>query len=197
MKKVLSILLSIVLICCLSVNAMAAVESPVADQKVSVTLRKADGTGVVEKADIAYTLDHGVIVTVKADEEAHGEFNNWKIYKVVSAVTGTSAKTKSEITTLNVASGMINLATTTNVVEAVEGTDYKIISGSLTSKELKVQIFSDVIICGNYNNEITDPLVSGGDDSSPQTGDMSVVYAVVIMLIAGAVVFGAKKQFSR
>ena len=164
MKKLIAFVLCIAVICTLSVTAFAA-ESPSASAKVSVTLRKAQGVGAVEKSDITYTIDDGGVVTVKA-VASYGTFNSWSIYKGKAA--------------------------------AVLGTDYKIVSGSLTSSELKIEVYTDVIICANYNDVITDPLVkSDSSATSPQTGDVAVAGIAVVMLIAAAVVFGAKKQFSK
>ena len=164
MKKLIAFVLCMAVICTLSVTAFAA-ESPSASAKVSVTLRKADGEGTVEKSDIAYTIDNGGVVTVKSNAD-YGKFNSWSIYKGEAA--------------------------------AVEGTDYKIVSGSLNSAELKIEVFADVVICANYNGAITDPDVkSDSSATSPETGDFAVASMAVVMLVAAAVVFGAKKQFSK
>lgn len=213
MKKIIAVVLSVVLICCCSVTAFAA-ESPVATQKINVKVRKsnfttvkpnADGTfdviegeGAVDgKADIEYTIDEGDVLTVKAVEE-YGNFNSWSIYKVVEAVEGTSAGVKkSGVVTL---SAVLNLATTTKVVEAVEGVDYEILGGNKNSKELVLKLNTSVIVCANYDNVITEPLVeSNADDSAsaPQTNDLAVVYAAVIMLAVVAFGFAAKKVYSK
>ncbi len=193
MKKLIAFVLCIAVICTLSVTAFAA-ESPSASAKVSVTLRKADSVAPTEKSDVSYTVDNGTVITVKANPD-YGTFNSWSIYKEQPAATGTSAKANnSGVITLSV----INLATTTKVTEAVAGTDYKIVSGSLTSAEMKVEVYTDVIICGNYNNVVTDPLIkSDSSATSPETGDFAVASAAIVMLVAAAVVFGAKKQFSK
>ncbi len=195
MKKIVALIMAIILVCCCSVTAFAA-ESPVATEKVTVTLRKASSVAPTEKYDVEYTVDNGAVITVKANE-AYGTFNSWSIYKVDATVEGTSSNTSdSGIVTLSV----LNLATTTKTSDAVAGTDYEIVSGSLTSKEMIVKVKTSVIICGNYNNVKTDPLSNSNaddSDSAPQTNDLTVVYAAVIMLASMAFAFGVKKVYSK
>ena len=184
MKKIIALVLSIVMICCFSVTAFAA-ESPTATEKVTVTLRKASSDVAVDKA---YTVDAGATITVKADSK-YGKFNGWSIYKEAAATPKTGMVTLS----------VLNLATT-KTATAVEGTDYEIVSGSLTSTELTIKVKSSVIICGNYDGKTTDPSASSNADGSaqsPQTGDMTIVYAVVAMLALGAFAFGVKKVYSK
>lgn len=195
MKKIIALVLSIVLVCCCSVTAFAA-ESPTATEKVTVTVRKADVTNPTGKVDVEYTFDKGATVTVKAND-AYGTFNSWSIYKVEAAVEGTSSAVNSGIVTL---SAVKNLAATTKTSDAVAGTDYEVVSGSLTSKELTVKVNTSVIICGNYDNVKTNPLNASTADNSasaPQTSDITVVYAVVIMLAVAAFGFGVKKVYSK
>lgn len=184
MKKIIALVLSIVLICCFAVTAFAA-ESPVATKKATVTVRKAAIADSVGKVDTEFTVETGDTVTVKA-ENKYGTFNSWSIYKEVAATT----------------TGMItlNVAAATKYVEAVEGVDYEIVSGSLTSSELTVKLNSSVIICGNYDNVKTDPSapsVSDSSDKSPATNDMTVAYAVIVMLAVAAFGFGLKKVYSK
>lgn len=194
MKKIIALVLSIVLICCFSVTAFAA-ESPEATEKVTVTVRKADVTD--GDVDVKYTFDKGAIVTVKANSK-YGEFNSWSIYKVEASVEGTaSAGVNSGIVTL---SAVKNLVAKTETVAAVEGIDYEIVKGSLTATELTVKANSAIIICGNYDDVVTDPLKSStvdDSDSAPETGDMTVVYIAVVMLAVVAFGFGVKKVYSK
>ncbi len=196
MKKIIALVLSIVLVCCFSVTAFAA-DSPVAGSKETVIIRKAVATGedgADMKADVEYAVKDGAVITVKADETKYGKFDSWSIYKDTAA-EGTAAPAKSGIMTLSV----LNLATAT-APAAVEGTDYEIISGSLTSKELTVKINSDVIICGNYDGVITDPNVDGNKDdssSSPTTGDMTAFYAIAVILSLAVFAFSVKKVYSK
>lgn len=188
MKKIIALVLSIVMICCFSVTAFAA-DSPSATEKVIATVRKADVVDPAGKADIEYTLDKGATLTVKANSK-YGTFNSWSVYKVDAA---------DAITGMITLSAVKNLAST-KTVDAVAGTDYEIVKGSLTSTEMTIKLNTTVIVCGNYNNVKTDPnVVSGADGSAsaPQTGDMTVVYAVVIMLAAAAFTFGVKKVYSK
>ena len=195
MKKLMSIVLCIAILFSVSVVAFAA-ESPSATVKVTVTLRKATSVAPTEKTDVTYTIDNGTVVNVKAND-AYGKFNNWSIYKVTSTVEPTSAKPASGVTTLSVAANVVALANAGSVVEAVAGKDYEIVSGSLTTSEMTVKVYSDVIICGNYDNVKTDPLVAGDKaQTSPQTGDINMV-AVFAMLIGAAAVFGVKKAYNK
>ncbi len=167
MKKIIALVLSAIMICCFSVTAFAA-KSPTASEKITVVVRKADVTNPTGKVDIEYTLDNGATITVKSDK-IYGTFNSWSIYK-------------------------------SKDVEAVQGVDYEIVKGSLTSSELVINAKTSIILCGNYNNVKTDPSAASNADSSdsaPQTGDMTVAYAVVIMLAAAAFCFGVKKVYSK
>ena len=65
---------------------------------------------------------------------------------------------------------------------------------------MTIKLNASVIVCGNYDNAKTDPsAVSGGDDSdsAPQTGDMTALYAIVVMLGIVAFGFGVKKVYSK
>lgn len=194
MKKLIAIFLSLILVVAFSVTAFAA-QSPVAKEQVTVVLRKAGGIKGVEKDDVKYTLDGGTEITVVADEAKYGTFNNWTIYKAETEATTTATPVGGGIMTLSAA--VLNLATKTTTATAPA--DYEIVKGSLTSKELTILTHSDLIICGNYNNKVTDPAsnstASGTDtDESPKTGDVKALCAVIVMLASAAVVFGVKKQ---
>lgn len=195
MKKIIALILTVVMVCCFSVTAFAA-ESPSATEKVTVTVRKADVADPTVKVDVNYTLDKGATLTVKANSK-YGTFNSWSVYKVEATVEGVSAPVNSEIITL---SAVKNLATTTKTVEAVQGIDYEIVKGSLTSSEMTIKLNTAVIVCGNYDNVKTDPNVDSNaddSDSAPKTGDMTAVYAMVIALAAVAFGFGVKKVYSK
>lgn len=196
MKKIIALVLSVVMICCFSVTAFAA-ESPTATEKITVTVRKADITNPVGDVDVKYTHDKGATITVKADSK-YGEFNSWSIYKVEASVEGTAvAGGEAGLITL---SAVKNLATTSKVVKAVEGTDYDVVKGSLTSSELVIEAHTSLIICGNYDNKITDPndtsIIDDSDDSDP-TGDTAVYYIAIVILAAAAFAFGVKKIYSK
>lgn len=195
MKKIIALILSVVMICCLSVTAFAA-ESPTATEKVTVTIRKADVVDPTGKADVEYTVDKGDTITVKADSK-YGTFKNWSVYTVEASAEGVSAPVNSGIITL---SAVKNLAATTKTAAAVEGKDFEIVKGSLTATEMTIKVNSTVIVCANYDDVVTDPLSkSNADDSAsaPQTGDITVVYAMVIMLAVVAFGFGVKKVYSK
>ncbi len=195
MKKIIALILSIVMICCFSVTAFAA-ESPTASEKVTVTVRKADIVDPAGKVDTEYTFDAGTTITVKANSK-YGTFNSWSVYKEEATVEGVSAPVNSGIVTL---SAVKALAATTKMVEAKAGTDYEIVKGSLTSSEMTIKLNTAVIVCGNYDNVKTDPAASSSaddSDSAPQTGDMTAVYAVVVMLAVVAFTFGVKKVYSK
>ncbi len=169
MKKIIALVLSIVMICCFSVTAFAA-DSPTAVEKITVTIRKGDSS---VKVDVEHTIDAGGTITVKADEYKYGTFKTWSVYKLVD-----DSKT----------------------VEAVKGVDYEIVVGSADSKELTIKPITSVIVCANYGDVMTDPLKESNaddSDSAPQTGDMAVVYAMVVMLAMAAFAFGVKKVYSK
>ncbi len=169
MKKIIALALSIVMICCFSVTAFAA-DSPTATEKVTVTIRKADSTA---KMDVQHTFSKGEEITVKANEAEFGTFKSWGVYK---------------------------LTADSKAVEAVKGVDYEILSGSLNDKELSIKLITSVVVCANYGDVVTDPLSnSNADDSqnAPQTGDMTVAYALVVMLGIVAFGFGVKKVYSK
>ncbi len=173
MKKLIALILGLVLIFSLSVTAFAA-ESPSATLKVEVILRKVDSASSTVKSDVTHSADKGVIITATADETTYGRFNSWSIYKSVPGST-----------TLDLAK---------------EGVDYEIVGGSLTEGEIKIKCNSSVIVCANYNDVVTNPLVTSNADSSanaPQTGDAAGFYFAVIAL--AALVFGVavKKQYSK
>lgn len=195
MKKLIALVLSVVMICCFSVTAFAA-DSPTATEKVTVTVRKADVVDPTGKVDVEYTLDKGATLTVKADSK-YGTFNSWSVYKVEATAQGVSAPVNSGVITL---SAVKNLATTTKTVDAVVGTDYEIVKGSLTSSEMTIKLNTTVIVCGNYDNVKTDPNVASGadnSDSAPETSDMTVVYAMLVALAVVAFGFGVKKVYSK
>ena len=185
MKKIIAFVLSIVLICCFSVTAFAA-KSPVANEKVTVTVRMADVDG--GEVDKAITLDAGSTITVKADSK-YGKFNSWSVYKL-------NAASATGMVTLNVAG---NVAAK-KYVAATEGTDYEIVKGSLTATEMTIKVKTSVVICGNYDGKTTDPSdKSNADDDSksPQTADMAVLYTAIVMLAVVAFGFGVKKVYSK
>ena len=194
MKKIIALVLSIAMICCFSVTAFAA-DSPIAGEKATITVRKAD---VVEPAgqvvDTEYTVEAGTVITVKANSK-YGTFKDWSIYKETTA-TGVSAPVNNGVMTLSA----VKTLAATKFVDAVAGTDYEIVKGSLTTNELTIKVNSSVVICANYDNVKTDPaLPSSGDSSSdsPATGDMTAVYVMVVMLAVVAFGFGVKKVYSK
>lgn len=196
MKKLIAVVLSVVMVFCLSVTAFAA-ESPVADEKTTFIIRKADviePTGKV--VDTEYVVEAGSIITVKANAK-YGTFKDWSIYKEEATVAGVSAPVDSGIITL---SAVKALATTNKFVAAVAGTDYEIVKGSLTTPEITVKVNAPLVICANYDNVKTDPTApSAGDGSAsaPQTGDVTVAYIAVVMLAVVAFGFGVKKVYSK
>jgi len=77
---------------------------------------------------------------------------------------------------------------------AVEGEDYEIVSGSLTSSSITILPKANLIITANYDGEETDFEIDNGEVTSPQTGDVAVyaLCSVMVLALAGAAV--AKKQ---
>ena len=188
MKKIVALVLSVVMICCLSVTTFAA-ESPSATEKVTVTVRKADLFDPTGKIDTEYTLDAGTTITVKANTK-YGTFNNWSVYK----------KTANAPTTGMVTLSVVKNLAASKTVDAVVGTDYEIIKGSLTTSEMTIKLYTSLIVCGNYDNVKTDPNSSSNADgsaSAPATGDMAVVYATLVALAVVTFGFGVKKAYSK
>ena len=187
MKKLISLVLSVVMICCFSVTAFA-VDSPTGVEKLTVTVRKADIFDPAGKVDTEYTFDVGTTITVKANSK-YGKFDSWSVYKESATTPSTGMITLS----------VLNLAAT-KTEDAAQGTDYEIIKGSLTTEEMTIKLNTSVIVCGNYDNVKTDPNVSSnadGSDSAPSTGDMTVAYALVVMIAVVAFGFGVKKVYSK
>ena len=186
MKKLVALILSIIMVCCFSVTAFAA-DSPTATEKVNVTVRKAIVDNRV--VDTEYTFDAGSTLTVKADAK-YGKFNSWSVYKVEETQAATG------MVTLSVVKNLAAVKTT----QAVEGTDYEIVAGSLTSTEMTIKLNASVIVCGNYDNLKTDPNASSnvdGSPSAPQTSDIAVVYVAIVALAIVAFGFGIKKVYSK
>ena len=77
---------------------------------------------------------------------------------------------------------------------AVEGKDYTIVSGSMTSETITIIPLANIIVTGNYNGKITKFDITNNEPVSPQTGDTSVVMlgAMMVLALAGATI--AKKQ---
>ena len=200
MKKVLAVVLCVCIALTLTVAAMAA-----ASPETKVIIRKGTATknqdGSTIPVDTFVEVGENGTITVIADEAKYGKFIDWSIY-VISDVTGVSASTPFGAG----AAKILNLATESKATNAVDGKDYTVVEGTLTTKKLTVRPISKIAICGNYYNEkgektITDPLsasdVAGKPDKSSKTNDFGILYAAVIMLAAGALIFGAKRQLSK
>lgn len=172
MKKLIALILSMVMVCCFCVTAFAA-ESPTASEKITITVVKGDLVQPVGKPDVEYTVDKGGNVIVKQNDK-YGKFNDWTVYKVPTDGG--------------------------KPVVAVAGVDYEIIKGGLKESELTIKAKTTLIVCGNYNGVVTDPLSKSNADNSanaPQTGDMTAVYVMFAMLAVAAFGFGVKKVYSK
>lgn len=194
MKKVLAIVLCVCLVFALSVSAMA-LESPQNNVIFRKCTAEKDGTTVPEDTFIEVAEDG--TVTAKANEAKYGTFNSWSIY-VISDVTGTSAATSTGVS----AASVLELAVTQKATVAKEGVDYTVVSGNLKSQTLVIKPINRLAICGNYSGTITDPLSASSvpgtkSDKSGRWGDLNVMYVAIVMLAAGAVLFGAKRQLSK
>lgn len=176
MKKILTVVLCICVALTLTVSAMA-LSSP--ENKVIIregTGTQEDGTTIPEDTFAAVSDDHSITVT--ANEKVYGKFDKWTIF-VVKQTGGTGA---------------------VEYTAAKEGVDYTIVSGSLTTGTLVIKPISQIAVCGNYAGKTTDPAKSSSSSStakSPKHGDVNVMYAVVVMLAAGTVLLGAKRQLSK
>lgn len=81
--------------------------------------------------------------------------------------------------------------------KAVEGVDYKFVEGGSKITPATLEVYTDLIICANYDGKITDPITTQQkDDQSPQTGDFATIAMIVALLASAAVCFKAKKQLA-
>lgn len=178
MKKILAVVLCICIVLTLAVSAMAE-SSP----KNKVLGRKAiilknGSISVVEDTWTELSADGDI--TFKADAEKYGKFNSWRVYKFAAA-SGTGKET---------------------YTEAAAGTDYQLISGSATSDSITIKPLGDslIVVTGNYNGKVTDPAAASSSSTtptSPKHGDVNAMAAVIVLLAAGALLFGAKRQLSK
>lgn len=173
MKKVLAIIICVCIALTISVSAFAA-SSP----QNKVIIRKGFGTkqdGSSIPVDTYAEVADNNTITIVADEKTYGSFDNWSFYVIKS--DGTYAL-------------------------AQPGVDYTVKEGSTSDKKMVIAPINQIIVAGNYNGTITDPLsastVEGTKkNKSVKTGDVNVMYAVIVMLAAGAVLFGVKRQLSK
>ena len=167
MKRLIALALAALIVCSLTVTAFAA-GSPVAPKVINTTIQKGTINGATNNAA---TTDGNGTITVVADPTL-GTFNNWTVFKVVDGTQQAAIGDTAEI----------------KYVTAVEGTDYVIVAGSLTSSTMTVRPLTDLVICGNYNGKVTDPKT--GEDSgstAPKTGaDVAILLAVAALALAGA-----------
>ncbi len=190
MKKIIALVLCAVFVCALSVG-VSAEKSPVADKVYSVTTvipeENADITDNVKPATTKVN-DGGTITltapaTVKSDD-GETKFTGFKIYKKAAA-TGTAAANEGVVTPL--ANGL---------VEAVKGTDYDIVKGSLTDTTVEIKPYTDLVVVANYKDVVIDPTtgVVTVQPESPATGSATAICFAIVGLAAAAVTFGAKKR---
>lgn len=112
-------------------------------------------------------LDEGGTISVTADTAA-GVFNGWSIYKR----SGT-------------------------YVPAVLGVDYEFISGSSETVNAVIKVYTDLVICADYNKTITDPETGASKtDQSPKTGESTAIYVACFMCVL-ACGFVTKKQLCK
>lgn len=169
MKKIIAVVLSIVMICCLAVTAFAT-PSPVAGNKVTVTFKKADA-GVT--MNVAHTLEKGSVITVKANTQQSGQFNSWSVYKVaadgkyVEAVAGVDYE---------IVAGTLT----------AEEVSVKLISDVVVCGNYN----------GTVTDPAPEAATGDGSSTAPQTGDMTMAYVFVVLAVA-AFGFGAKKVYSK
>ncbi len=190
MKKIIALVLCVVFVCALSVG-VSAEQSPVADKVFAVTTivpeEKADITDNVKPATTKVN-DGGTItltapVTVKNDD-GETKFLGFKIYKKAAA-TGTAAANEGKV-----------IALANGLVEAVKGTDYDIVKGSLTDASVEIKPYTDLVVVANYENVVIDPTTGAVtvQPESPATGSATAICFAIVGLAAAAVTFGAKKR---
>lgn len=190
MKKIIALVLCVVFVCALSVG-VSAEQSPVADKVFAVTTivpeEKADITDNVKPA-IVKVNDGGTITltapaTVKNDD-AEAKFVGFKVYKKAAA-TGTAAANEGKV-----------IALANGLVEAVKGTDYDIVKGSLTDASVEIKPYTDLVVVANYEDVVIDPTTGAVtvQPESPATGSATAICFAIVGLAAAAVTFGAKKR---
>ena len=113
-----------------------------------------------------YSVTEGEGTITATADTTKGTFNKWTVYKM-------NGKT---------------------AVEAVIGTDYVIISGSLIDPEIVIEPLNDVIIAANFDDEITDVSAWLVSEDSPKTGDAAMLFVAIFAVIAVAGVFASRKQ---
>lgn len=173
MKKFIALALAALIVCALPVMALA-VDSPAAQEMVKVVIQKATADGGNQTVEIVRGTG---TITVTADP-TQGTFREWMIYKVEDdAATGAAI-------------GDVTAAA--KYTKAVQGTDYEIVSGTLTTSPLTVRPLTDIVITGNYDKKITDPQTGEMKDTAPQTG-YTVLFAVIAVLALAGAGFATKK----
>ena len=169
MKKLIALALAALIVCSLTVTAFAKIDSPVAPSQLTIAVKKGNIEGTAAK-EVTLTTGQGNTITVTADN-TYGTFNKWMIYKAKDT-----------------AQAAIGDTAAVQYVEAVAGTDYTIVSGSLTATTLTLTPATDLVITANYNGKITDP--QPGEDSgstAPKTGaDVAILIAIAALALAGA-----------
>ena len=183
MKKIFAIVLCVCLALTVSVSVMAA-SSP----QNNVIVIKGEGTdesGAAIKEDTYVTVSENGVITVTSSSK-YGKFDSWSIYVVEETVDPTTGVAK-KVTRL-----------------AKLNEDFVIVTGDLKSDTIKIKPISSgvkIAVAGNYGNTITDPLktsdAAGTPAKSDKTGDASAMLLVVSLLSGAAVLFGAKRQFSK
>lgn len=166
MKKIIALLLSVLMICCLSVTAFAS-ESPVANEKIVVTIRKATATNPAQTVDTQYTVDKGTVITFKASTQ-YGKFDSWSIYNADATAADASAY---EIVSGSLKTEEITLKLNATVIVCAN---------------------YDGVITNPAAASVTDK-----SDAAPKTADVTGVYFAVIMLSVMALGFSAKKVYSK
>ena len=182
MKKFIALALVALIVCALPVMALAA-DSPAAEEMVKVVIQK--GTTDSQKQTNDVVRGRGTI-TVTADP-TQGTFREWIIYKVTDdAATGAA---------------IADVTAATKYTKAVEGTDYEVVSGTLTTSPLTVRPLTDIVITGNYNKTvtntttgktevvkmITDPQTGAVTETSPKTGvNTAILVVIAVLALAGA-----------
>ncbi|MBQ8202928.1 MAG: hypothetical protein IJZ75_01420 [Clostridia bacterium] len=193
MKKIIALILCVVSIFVLSV-AVSAESSPVADKVYAVTTivpeKSADISDNVKPATVNVNEGSTFTVTAPATIEKDGktvDFTGFKVYKNAAA-TGTAADTEGKVIPL--ANGL---------VEAVKGTDYDIVKGSLTETTVEIKPYTDVVVVATYKDVVIDPTTGAVtvQPESPKTGSATAICFAIVALAAAAVTFGAKKQSVR
>ncbi len=172
MKKVFTILLSLLLLASLTVPVFAQA-SPEGDELYKVVFVK----NAEDKTGYVYNVKEGGTLEFKADPN-EGKFDGWNIYKM----DGTPATVNVDYTVVRTAS--LAESDVLGAYIPADGETRVLGSYMLTAEVIELKPLNNLIITANYNGIITEPVLSTGEDTAPETGDATIVTLALVALVA-------------